>query len=56
MSFITTTVLSGEVVLTMRPQDQGPPLKIRAQIVRCNKVKDGFYDVGARFISLVSGE
>ena len=56
MSFITTTVLSGEVVLTMRPQDQGPPLKIRAQIVRCNKVKEGFYDVGARFISLVSGE
>jgi anti-sigma regulatory factor (Ser/Thr protein kinase) len=52
MSFITTTVLSGEVVLAMHPQDHSPPLKIRAKIVRCNKIKEGFYDVGARFIQL----
>jgi anti-sigma regulatory factor (Ser/Thr protein kinase) len=56
MSFITTTALAGEVVLTMHPQEQGPPLRIRAQIVRCNKVQEGFFDVGARFFGLVSGE
>jgi PilZ domain-containing protein len=52
MSFITTSLLSGEVVLVMHPEDQGPPLKIRAQIVRCTRVKEGFYDVGVRFIKL----
>ncbi len=56
ISFITTAVLSGEVVLAMHLQDQGPPLKIRAHVVRCNKVKEGFFDVGARFLKLDGGE
>src|SRR5262249_48164440 len=46
MSFITTVPLAGEVVLAIHPQDQGPPSKIRAQILRCNKVQEGFFDVG----------
>ena len=53
ISFIATALLSGEVVLVMNPQAQGPPLKIRAQVVRCTRVQEGFYDVGARFLKLV---
>jgi anti-sigma regulatory factor (Ser/Thr protein kinase) len=56
MSFITTVPLAGEVILVIQPQDQGASLRIRAQIVRCNKVQEGFFDVGARFFELVSGE
>jgi anti-sigma regulatory factor (Ser/Thr protein kinase) len=56
MSFITTVPLAGEVVLAIQPQDEGTPLKIRAQIVRCNKVQEGFFDVGVRFFGLVSSE
>ena len=56
MSFITTVPLAGEVVVAIHPQDEDTPLKIRAQIVRCNKVQEGFFDVGVRFFGLVSGE
>jgi anti-sigma regulatory factor (Ser/Thr protein kinase) len=54
ISFIATAALSGELILVLNPQDQGPPLKIRAHIVRCTKVQDGFYDIGAHFLKLVS--
>lgn len=52
IAFITTKPLPLEVVLVLLPQAPGPPLRVRAQLVRCVKVKDGFYDVGARFLGL----
>ncbi len=52
MSFITTVALQDETVLVALPGGGNTPLKIRARIVRCNKVQDGFYDVGTRFLQL----
>jgi len=52
MSFITTAHLPAAGVLLVLPQTDGAPLRIRAQVVRCNKVKEGFYDVGTRFLQL----
>jgi anti-sigma regulatory factor (Ser/Thr protein kinase) len=52
VSFITTVLLPpAHVVLTL-PQNEGKPLRIRAHVVRCNKVQERFYDVGARFLQL----
>jgi hypothetical protein len=34
------------------PQASGPALQVRAQVIRCARVQEGFYDVGARFLEL----
>ncbi len=53
LAFITTTLLGDEKVVIVLPQVQRAPLRIQARIVRCNKIKEGFYDVGARFIQMM---
>ncbi len=42
-----------EVVLAL-PLGAGPMLRVRAQVVRCNLITEGFYDVAARFVGLAS--
>jgi anti-sigma regulatory factor (Ser/Thr protein kinase) len=52
IAFITTVSLPAGAVRVCLPQPEGAPLRISAQVVRCNKIKEGFYDVGARFLEL----
>jgi anti-sigma regulatory factor (Ser/Thr protein kinase) len=53
IAFVTTTPLTLEVRRLTLPQDEGrPPLYLSAQIVRCARLMDGYYDVGARFLGL----
>jgi anti-sigma regulatory factor (Ser/Thr protein kinase) len=52
IAFITTVALPTGAVLVSLPQRHSNPLRVRAEVVRCNKVMDGFFDVGARFIQL----
>jgi anti-sigma regulatory factor (Ser/Thr protein kinase) len=51
ISFLTTTPLVLEPTwLTLCHEDQRPCLRLRAQILRCARLMDGFYDVAARFV------
>jgi anti-sigma regulatory factor (Ser/Thr protein kinase) len=53
MALITTSPMPLEVRELLLPQGPGRlPLAVRAQIVRCQRIMDGFYDVGARFLGL----
>ncbi|MBI3407110.1 MAG: PilZ domain-containing protein [Planctomycetes bacterium] len=52
MAFITTTVLPADVTLIMLPRAGAGPLRLRSQVVRCVKIQEGFYDVGAKFLGL----
>jgi anti-sigma regulatory factor (Ser/Thr protein kinase) len=52
IAFIATTPLPLEITILFLPQVGGAPLRVRSQVVRCAKVMDGFYDVGARFLQL----
>jgi hypothetical protein len=52
IAFITTAQVPLEVLLVFLPRGQGVPLRIRAQVVRCNKIMDNLFDVGARFLEL----
>ena len=53
IAFITTAPLSpGVLVLSLSQGADGTALRVRAQVVRCNRVVDGFYDVGAKFLAL----
>jgi anti-sigma regulatory factor (Ser/Thr protein kinase) len=52
IAFITTTALVPEEVVLSLPRPQGP-LSVRGHVVRCNKIQEGLYDVGVRFLELV---
>jgi anti-sigma regulatory factor (Ser/Thr protein kinase) len=48
--FTTTAVLFDAVRLHLPATADAPAISVRAQIVRCVRLTDGFYDVGARFL------
>lgn len=51
IAFITTGPLPLQPCLLALTQGPGrAPLKVQAQILRCNKIMEGFFDVGARFL------
>ncbi len=52
IAFITTQALSPRAYVLLLPQHGGPPLHVRAEVVRCTRVQDGFYDVAAHFLEL----
>jgi anti-sigma regulatory factor (Ser/Thr protein kinase) len=52
ISFITTAPLRTDVRVLELPQGGGRPLRVRARVVRCTRIMDGFYDVGAHFLGL----
>ncbi len=52
IAFITRTSLPSEVTIGFAGTGAAPPLRVRAQVVRCVKVTEGFYEVGARFARL----
>src|SRR5262249_48896390 len=55
IAFITTAPLPAEEMILSLPQGEGSALRVRAKVVRCAKVTEGFYDVGARFLGLEPG-
>jgi hypothetical protein len=54
IAFITNAALPIETVTLALPQRDGPPLRVRVQIVRCTKIVEGFFDIGARFVELAN--
>lgn len=54
ISFITTAPVALEDRLLSLPRPEGPPLRLRARVVRCTPISSGFYDVGARFLGIDS--
>jgi hypothetical protein len=52
VAFVSTVALAEEPVIIILPQEDGPPLRVRGRIVRCNKIEEGFYDAGASFLQL----
>jgi hypothetical protein len=53
VAFIATVPLPRGEVRLLLPQAEGRlPLAVCAEIVRCTKIVDGFYDVGARFLRI----
>lgn len=52
VAFITTAPVTLEMKLLILPAREGPPLRVRARVVRCNAVAEGIYDVGASFTAL----
>jgi len=55
IAFLTTAPLPLEDAIIQLPQPDGQPLGLRSRIVRCVKVKDGLYDIGASFLGFESG-
>jgi hypothetical protein len=52
IGFFTTTALPLDVIGVSLPASAtGPAITLRAVVVRCNRLTDGFYDVAARFLS-----
>ncbi len=54
MAFLTTVPLAPETVIVSVPQGEEPPLAVRAQVVRCSRIREGLYDIGVRFLELAS--
>jgi anti-sigma regulatory factor (Ser/Thr protein kinase) len=61
MAAIARVPLTGAVVVSLahepaRPEPARPeparPVRIRARVVRCNRVQEGFYDIGLQFLRL----
>ena len=52
IAFIAEEQLTGEFTIGFAAKDQLPPLKVRCRGVRCGRIKDGFFDVGAVFLGL----
>jgi hypothetical protein len=51
IAFIATAPLPLEAVTLVLPQGPGDhPAHVRAQVVRCGRITEGFYDVAARFL------
>ncbi len=52
IAFITTGPVTLETKLLTLPLKDGPPLRVRARVVRSAAVAEGIYDVGASFTAL----
>jgi anti-sigma regulatory factor (Ser/Thr protein kinase) len=56
IAFITRMRLPAEITIILSPAGHRPPLRIQARVLRCDRVAEGFYDVGAQFARLASAE
>jgi anti-sigma regulatory factor (Ser/Thr protein kinase) len=55
IALLTTAAVALEDRVILLPQTGGPALGIRSRVVRCVKLKEGLYDVGAHFHALAPG-
>ncbi len=54
MAVITRVSLPlGGAIITL-PRKDAIPLRIRARVVRCNRIQDGYHDVGLQFLRLAA--
>jgi len=53
MAIISRVQLPLRPVVISLPRDGGATLRIRARVVRCNRIQEGFFDVGLQFLRLV---
>ena len=51
-AMITQEILPTEVTVAFSPTKDRQVQKVRCRVMRCNKIKDGFYDIGATFLRL----
>lgn len=57
MAFVTSrSVPPQESRIICLPQRHGESLRLRARVVRCTQLHQGFFDVGVRFLSLQTSE
>jgi anti-sigma regulatory factor (Ser/Thr protein kinase) len=56
IAFLTMQPLPAEITLVLTPGAGGTPVRVRTQVIHCTKVKEGFFDVGARFLKLEGGK
>jgi hypothetical protein len=52
IALLTTIPLPFEDRVILLPQAGRPVLGVRCRIVRCIKIKEGLYDIGASFVAL----
>ena len=52
IGLLTTVAVPCEEHTLLLAQARGPALGVRARVLRCAKVKEGLYDVGAVFVAL----
>ena len=52
IAFIVQEPFEGEFTLGFTPKENQPPLKVRCRVVRCGRIKEGFFDIGAVFLGL----
>jgi hypothetical protein len=52
LSFIAQEQLPTEITITFSPSAERPVLMVRCKVVRCARIKDGYYDIGAAFLRL----
>ncbi len=52
IAFIIQEPLAGSFILGFSARDEQPPLKVKCRVVRCGRIKDGFFDIGAVFLGL----
>jgi anti-sigma regulatory factor (Ser/Thr protein kinase) len=52
MSLIARVPLPLAVTLVRLPREGAPTLHIRSRVVRCNRIEEGFYDIGVKFLRL----
>jgi Histidine kinase-like ATPase domain/PilZ domain len=54
IAFIVQVPLAGEFIIWFSLKEGEAPLKVRCRVVRCGRIKDGLFDVGAVFLGLDS--
>ena len=52
IALIAQEPIAGEITIGFCSKENQPPLKVRSRVVRCARIKDGFYDIGAVFLRL----
>lgn len=52
IAFLTTRYLAGEITIRFAGRADSGSATLRACVVRCNKIQEGFFDVGARFLQV----
>ena len=50
MAMIARVPVTLGLALIVLPRDGAPPLRVRSRVVRCNRIQEGFYDIGVRFL------
>jgi anti-sigma regulatory factor (Ser/Thr protein kinase) len=52
MAMITRVPVPLAPAVVSLPRARAVPLRVRARVVRCNRIQDGFHDVGLQFVRL----